>query len=249
MLLKLLKLLRICSLRNISFSFIFVFSICLFPAFAFADGAYETFENLKTVTENFLTKSISVASDETLDIHVNKLYPPLMVAACSKPIDASLPAGSNKDMITGVSLTCDGLQPWHTVIPVEVKINTKVLVARNMIPANEIITEDDLDSVSYDKNQLYGGFFKNKEEVLGQVAAQIIPAGTVFTKRNIKLPVLVHRNQVIDIVARSHSVSVSMTGIAKSDGSLNQVVTVYNPSSKRTLDAIVVGSNKAEVIS
>ena len=229
---------------------IILFSIAgFFSVSSMAVGNDESFDTLKKAAESFLAKNISVASDESLEIHVNQVYPPLAVSVCSKPIDAAFPPDSNKDQITAVSLTCNGVQPWHVLLPVEVRINTKVYVAKNTIPANENITEDDLDYVSYDKNRLYNGFYKNKEDILGQVAAQVITAGAVLTKKNLKHPVLVHRNQVIEIIARSNSVSVSMKGIAKTDGSLNQMVTVYNPSSKRTLDAVVVGSGKAEVIS
>lgn len=225
------------------------FSACFFTATLFAAELYTSFDDIQKTAKEFLTKNVPLEADDKLDIRVNPVYPPLRVAMCSKPLEAALPTDSNKNQITAVEMSCNGIEAWHVLVPVEVKVNTKVFVARHMIPSHQAITEDDLDLAEYDRNQLYSGFFKNKEDIVGQVAAQTISAGAVLTKRNIQLPVLVHREQIVDIVARSNSVVVSMQGIAKSDGSLNQAVKVYNPSSKRTLDAIVIGESKAEVIS
>ena len=160
-----------------------------------------------------------------------------------------MPKDTSKEQISAVDLTCNGTMPWHAFLPVEVTINTKVLVARHMILQNETISDDDLDFSLTNKSRLYNGYYQNKDEISGRIAAQVITEGTIITKKNTQLPVLVHRNQSIDIIAQSHAVIVSMKGIAQSDGSLHQAVKVYNPSSKRTLDAIVVGLNKAEAIS
>jgi flagella basal body P-ring formation protein FlgA len=224
------------------------FFISLFSGVTLADS-YESFENLKKTAENFLSQTVSAAADESVSIQVNRLYPPLKVAVCSQAIEAALPKEANKDQITAVDLTCNGLKPWHILIPVDVAINTKVLVAKHTIPGNQIISADDLDYAFYNRNRLYSGYFKHKADIVGQVAVQAIPVGSVLTKKNIQLPILVHRNQVIEIVARSSSIEISMKGVAISDGSLNQMIKVYNPSSKRTLDALVISSNKAEAVS
>lgn len=230
--------------KVIGFISIGLFSVSSYAAYY----NYEPFNNLKRVAEDFVMKNIALNADETMDVHVVKLNTPLRVAMCSQPIEAAFPQNSNRERITAVELTCSGTNSWHMMMPVTVKINSNVLVAKRTISPSQVITEDDLDYAQHDRNTLFSGYFIKKEETIGQVASQTISPGTVLTKRNIQLPVLVHRNEAVEIIARSHSVVVSMKGIAKTDGSMNQSVKVYNPSSKRTLDALVVGTGKAEVV-
>lgn len=219
---------------------------CVTNSFS-ANFYYESVENIKTVAKNFVLKNVPLNPNETIDVQVDSPQP-LSVAACSKPLDAAFPVDGNRDQVTSVELTCNGVQPWHVYVPVNVRINTNVLVAKRTIPINEVITEDDMDFAQYDRNRLYNGYFNAKENVIGQVASQLIASGTVLTKKNVQQPILVHRNQTVDLIAKTDSITVTMKGIARSDGSLNEVIKAYNPSSKRILDAVVVGSNKVEVV-
>ncbi|MEO8400444.1 MAG: flagellar basal body P-ring formation chaperone FlgA [Gammaproteobacteria bacterium] len=220
---------------------------CAANCFA-ANFSYESVENIKTVAKDFVLKNVPLNPSETIEVQVDSPQPPLRVGACSKTLDASFPADANRDQVTSVELSCNGVQTWHVYVPVNVRINTNVLVAKRTIPLNDVITEDDMDFAQYDRNRLYNGYFSAKENVIGQVASQLIASGTVLTKKNVQQPVLVHRNQTVDLIARTNSITVTMKGVAKSDGSLNEVIKAYNPSSKRILDAVVVGSNKVEVV-
>ena len=128
-------------------------------------------------------------------------------------------------------------------------ISTRVVVAKRTISATEIIGLEDLDYAQYDRNRLYNGYFQDPKALVGRVASQVILAGVVLTKKNVQQPVLIHRNQLIDLIAKSNTVTVTMKGVAKTDGRLNEAIQAYNPSSKRTLDAVVMDSNRAEIIS
>ena len=239
-------LLRKLNFKKISFAVLIASFVC--SNFCFAANR-ESIENLKNTVKNFVIKNVALEADESIDVTVSKVDGSLQLPACSSEIDAQFPSGSNREKITAVELSCNGVQPWHTYFPVNVQIFTKVLVARHVIPPKERISEDDLDYAQADKNHLYSGYFKDKNEVMGLEASQLITAGAVFTKKNIQQPVLVHRNEMIDLIAQKGAIVVTMKGISKSDGRLNEIIQAYNPSSKRTLDAIVTGTGKAEVTS
>jgi flagellar basal body P-ring formation protein FlgA len=220
---------------------------CGLPLLAPADD-YEAVDNLKNIAKEFAKANIPVGADETLNIKANSdVYSPKL-PVCHQKIVAEFPANTNPGQVTGVALYCNDAASWHTLVPVNVQILTKVLVAKRTILAKEEITDDLLDYETYDKNVLFDSYFKDKNEILGQVATHMISPGMVLTKRNLQAPVLIHKNQIVDLVATSHTVSVSMQGIAKSEGSLNETIKVYNPSSKRIVDAVVAGPNRAEVI-
>lgn len=213
----------------------------------FADN-YESFEDLQTIVKNFVTKNISLQQDETLAINVNQLDPELKLPICSTKIDASLPPNSNHQQITAVELACNGKQSWHTFLPVNVQILTNVLVTNKAIPAKDLISETDLDYAAYNKNQLMSGYYQDKTLVVGQEASQLIPAGAILTQKNLRSPVMVHKDQMVQLIAQHGPITVSINAISKMDGRLNDAIKVMNPSSNRTLDAVVVGEDKAKVL-
>jgi len=209
---------------------------------------YEKPDHINEIVKNFLTQNIQVEPNDTLEVKVNEANVTINVPACAKDIIAGFPANANREQVSSVELSCNDTKPWHVIVPVDVQVYTKVLVTKRTIAAKEAIAEEDLDYSIASKNRLYNGFFTRKEDVLGNQTAYLITAGTILTKKNIQQPILVSRNQNITIFAKFNSIMVSMQGVAKTDGALNSVIKVYNPSSKRTLDAIVVGPNKAQIV-
>lgn len=224
--------------------------ICLMflSTIVFADG-YQSVDDLKKIANEFILKNVALESDETIDIKINPSDMPGQLAACNLPVEASFPNESTREKLTAIELTCRGDHTWHVFMPVNVAIYTKVVVAKRTLSANEMVADGDLDYAQVNINSLYNGYFKDKAELNGQTITQMISSGAVISKRSVRKPQLVHRNQEIDLVVRINSIEVSMKAVAKSDGGLNDTITAYNPASKRLIEAVVVGSNKAEVVS
>ena len=216
-----------------------------FSAFSFAA---EKNSNIESAIRAFVANNTPLQAGESLQINIDPSDLAFQVPACSQPIDVALPANASHNQITNVQVACSGTQPWHVLVPVAVDIMTPVVSAKRVIPARQTITEADLEFINYSKNKLYDGYFSKLDEVTGNEAAHLLPAGTILSKNNITLPIIVKRNQVIDLSAQYNSVVVTMQGVAQADATLNSTIKVFNPSSKRTLDAIVTGPNKAQVI-
>jgi len=225
-----------------------IFFILFYTGICFAEN-YESTSDLRNITKDYIASHISLEPEESLDVSINTSDLPSQLAKCSKKIEIGFPREFSREKINSVELSCRGDTAWHTFIPVDVQIYTKVVVAKRPISPNEFIAESDTDYAQMNISRLYDGYFKDKAQLKGYIAGQVINSGIVLSNKNIKRPQLVHKNQVIDLIARKNSVMVMMKGIAKTDGCLNETITAYNPSSKRTLEAVVVGINKAEVIS
>jgi len=227
-----------------------LFLMTFYASISFAGNYnYEPMENIKNIAKNFIEKNVQITSEEKLEIQVNQTDQMQALAMCSQPIEASFPADANSNQVTAIELKCGGAQPWRTMVPVNVVVLTKVLVAKRTIPVEDFIGENDLDYAMFDRSRLYNGYYNDKKNAVGQVASQIITAGSIINKKNIQHPLVVHRNDVIDLIARSNAVTVTMKGVAKTDGRLNEQIKAYNPSSKRTLDAVVIDANRAEIVS
>lgn len=156
-------------------------------------------------------------------------------------------AQHSADHANSVTLSCKEQPQWNIFIPINVQLFVDVLVANRLIMAGETISATDATYEKLDKNQLSNGFFKEDQSIVGQVARYNINTGTVFTAKNIKQLPIVQKNQTITLTVKSGSVEISMVGIAKTDGFLNDTIKVLNPSSKKIIDAIVKSSNQAEI--
>ena len=210
---------------------------------------YETITKLEDVAKNFLVKTITDNPEESIKIDIASNMVSSQLPECSKVIEPALPKDTNKNQITSVELTCTGQEAWHTFVPVVVHYNKKVMVAKHVIPAKTLISEDDVDVAEVDINTLYNGSYKSITEVIGMETAQSMPVGAVFNKINLRLPVIVYRDKPIDLIARKNAIQVTVKGIAKTDGRLNEMIKAYNPSSKQTIDVLVVGPSQVEVVS
>ena len=222
--------------------------IFLFSNISYANNE-ESIAHIQNVVKQFITREVELGPDETLEVKMNHADAHFQVPACSTDIEPTLAQKTALgQQVSTIELICNGSKPWRLYVPVDVQVYKKVLAVKHTIPAKESITESDIDYVIANKNRLYHGYYVKKDEVIGTVALHTIRAGSILTKKSLHLPVLVQRNQAISIIAKSNTITVTMAGVAKSDGSLNSLIKVFNPSSKRTIDAIVVGPNKAQVV-
>jgi flagella basal body P-ring formation protein FlgA len=221
----------------------------LFSCSSIWANTYESQENIKAIVTQFIQNNLTLASNETINVQLVQANHTMQVPTCNNSLEASLPIDQNREHITSVKLSCNDTNAWQIYVPVDVQVYTKVLVAKRPLSANELITEDDLDYANADKNHLYMGYFNNKNDVIGLEPTQTIMAGTVLSKSNLQKPVLVHRNDSIDLIAGNTAVFVTMKGVSKTDGRLNDKIIAFNPISNKSLDAIVTGPGKAKIIS
>lgn len=210
-------------------------------------NVYESSANITEVTKKFLLQNVPIEAGEKIEVQVN-IPSEMRVAYCAQGITAAFPKETTAANVTSVELSCQGNANWHTFVPVVVQIYTPVIVSNRMILNKEVISENDITTSLRDKNRLFSGYYKTKEEVIGMEASQNIIGGAVFSKQNIQHAVLVHRNQTVDLTATRSSLTVTTKGIAKSDGRLNEVIKAFNPASKKVMDVLVVGENRVEVI-
>jgi flagella basal body P-ring formation protein FlgA len=224
--------------------------ICLISLTPAWSENIESIENIKEITKKYIIQHTTLDSGETLEVQINSTDVPMHLSKCSNEIQVAFPKESTREKINSVELTCsDNEKTWHSYVPVNVQIFTRVVVAKHPIGMGSPIVENDIDYANANINHLYTGYFTEIDSVKGYVSAQLIGSGTVISKKNVRRQQLVHKNQPIDLVVRKNAIEITMKGIAKSDGVLNDTIAAYNPSSKKTMEAIVIGFNKAEVVS
>ncbi len=210
-------------------------------------GEYETRHHLESIVHSFVTKRFDARGDERINVQVSSLDENTKLSRCQSTIEASFAQGNMSGQSNAVILKCHSEPGWNVYVPVTVQIFTKVVAANRLIVPGDMITEHDLAYAEFDKNRLYDGFFKDMKEVVGLSVVRSIPAGTALTKRNVRQVAIIKRNQAVTLVIKTGAVEITMSGIAKSDGYMNDVVKVLNPSSKKIIDAVVTGPERARI--
>lgn len=209
---------------------------------------YENKNHLESIVHDFVIQHVESKVDERVNVQIHSLDANTQLSRCTSTIDASFAKGNSPGQSNAVVLQCHSEGGWSVYVPVSIQVLSKVVAANRLISPGEIITEHDLSYEEYDKNKLYDGFFKEMSDVVGLSVVRSVSTGTALTKRMVRQVAIIKRNQAVTLVLKTGAVEVDMIGIAKSDGYLNEVVKVMNPSSKKVIDAIVIGSDRAQII-
>jgi flagellar basal body P-ring formation protein FlgA len=229
-----------------SLNTIIFFVMCVFYSPISNAEEFETLENIKALVEPFVIKNTEHNEDETVSVLITK-FESMKLTRCSSEIIVSYSKENAASQSNSVILECPNVEGWRVFVPIHVQVMTPVLSVNRMVVPGDIIEDSDIAYEHYDKNRLYDGYFKEKTDVIGLSATKSIPAGAPLTKKNLKQMPLVKRNHTISLAIRRGAIEIEMIGIAKSDGYLDGAVKVLNPSSKKIVDAIVTGKDRAEI--
>lgn len=222
-------------------------STCLFLGTVTFAATPKTHDDLLAEAQNYVLSHLHLQGDETAEVKVLTANVPANFPECPQNYQFELPRDISTTQPSSVLMTC-AAKNWKMYLPLEVAIYTNVIVAKRLLTAQDIIGPDDVELQPYQKNRLYQGYFVNAADVYGQSVNHMMIAGSVLTRNSLKQQLVIRRNQLVRVVARKNGIEVSTRGIAKSDGALHDVIKIYNPASKRTVDAIINSATEAEVV-
>lgn len=204
-------------------------------------------EQIKSLINDYVVDTVPHNDDETVSVII-KQFDDIQLGYCQGEMIVSFAKEALGSQPNAVVLSCEGTDNRHVYVPIQIQIMTKVLSVNRLISMGDVITENDISYELYDKNRLYEGYFKEKQDVIGLSVSRTISAGSPLTKKNLKQLPAVKRNQTITLAIRKGAIEVEMIGIAKSDGYVDGLIKVLNPTSKKIVDAVVTGKDRAEII-
>ncbi len=132
-------------------------------------------------------------------------------------------------------------------IPFEVEWFDSVVVADKLIPRSKIVQASDIKLVKMRIKQGMS-YFSSMEDVVGKMAKNAIARGQVISPDDLTERYLVRRLQIVRIVARVSAVEVYAKGQALDNGKKGDIIRVKNLSSKRIINARVIGEGLVEAI-
>lgn len=161
----------------------------------------------------------------------------IRVAAARAGLDWSNAEGLRTIVVRGATTPAAGA--------VAARGNVDVLTWARSIPAGEMIQPSDL---VWGKAALAPADAPNDPDaVIGLAARRPLRAGAAVAGRDVSAPQVVKANEVVTLTYDNGGVSLSLQGKALSGGAIGETINVQNVTSKKTVQAVVIGPGQAAV--
>jgi len=128
-----------------------------------------------------------------------------------------------------------------------IKIYSDIVLASRPILRNEILKEEDLYIEKRLVSSVQKGIFNNAQEIAGMRAKRAVKKGAVIFDRDIVMPAVVRRGNILNIIAMKGPLTVSTKGKALEKGFIGRIMRVENISSKKVVLAEVVDSRTVKI--
>jgi len=216
------------------------------PATATSEDAIQDPESIRETARQFAA-GMAAAERGAARVEVGSLDRRLRLPQCDKPLSAFLSPTSRGATRQSVGVRCEGAVPWSLYVPVTIERPGQVVVAARPIPRGQVITEEDVRVAERDLGTLHRGYLTDPAQAIGQRAERDLPGDEALSPTNLGKPSVIKRGAEITIVAADELLDVRVGGVALASGGIGDRIRVRNASSKRELDAVVVGEGIVQV--
>lgn len=208
---------------------------------------HQSLSTLQTIARDFLQAQAASGTSNSVEIQLDRLDPRLHLDACETAPQAFLPAGSDLQGKLTVGVQCPGEKPWTVYIPANIQIFAEILTTSRPISRGDMITAADLIARRQEISKLKRGYYRQREDVIGKLAARSLPAGTPLSPRMLKAQLLVRRGDDVTILASVGSLQVRSKGTALQNAAMGERISVRNTRSKRIIEGVAIKPGTIQV--
>ena len=120
-------------------------------------------------------------------------------------------------------------------------------VTTRAIARGDVIEEGDVQYQSVRASRVKAQAIRDLTDVIGKAARRTLQPETILTRRDVRIPVLVKRNAIVNMVLQTPTLNITTQGRALENGGMNETVRVMNTDSRKTIEARVSGVNEVTV--
>ncbi len=146
-----------------------------------------------------------------------------------------------------VDLVVDGRVVKKVFVGADVDVVCKAVFARRALKRNHVIGEDDVELRRSPRSRLPRNYIDSLADILGKKTKRRVAAATALRPDMVEIPCLIHRRDVVVIVAAMKGMQVTTLGEARQKGRRGDRIKVVNLDSRKTVYARVVDSNTVAV--
>jgi len=150
-------------------------------------------------------------------------------------------------MLLSIVFSVDGADQEKVWATADLEVLMDVVVTSKPLGRYRVITEDDVTVQEHNLASLPSNVIMDIDEVLGKRTRRTIGSKTVLSSDLVELPPLLHRGDLVTIVADSGALRITARGEAQERGRKGEVIRVKNISSRKEIYARVVASDTVAV--
>jgi flagellar basal body P-ring formation protein FlgA len=202
------------------------------------DSAY-----IENLAKTYLQQQLDIPDKGKLNIILSPIDPRVKIKTCDQPLVLNIPENHNSRNVN-VKISCKNSNPWWIFIPAKISVTIPIVIAANYIARGSTLNSSNIQIVQRDAFNVRGEFYSDITELNGVKSTKSISKGKIVTK---KIICLVCKGERVTIKASSTNFAIQTTGIALSDGILEQSIEVKNSRSGRTISARVKAAGQVEI--
>jgi len=174
--------------------------------------------------------------------------PRVRLPRCDQPLTGAVSGVVKARGRVTAEVHCPGSRPWTLYVPVRILGSQSILVAARALARDTVLAPADVRLAPAASGTPGYGALSDPAEVTGKRLRRNIEAGTPVTAGLLDAPILVRRGQQVTLEATQGGLNVRMAGVARTDGSLGQIIEVENGGSGRIVQAVVRSQRSVEVL-
>lgn len=213
------------------------------------DEGIQSLLMIQNTIESYMLNQLAGTTEGKVSVSAAKIDSRLKLKACAEDkLEVFNPYQSSLLNTNTMGIRCvQDSNHWKLFVPINVEVLKTVLLSKQALKRGTALNEDNFYPAEMNAQKLKQGFFTNPKELLGLVCKKDIPPDTPLNPYNVELAKVVLKGQEVSISASRGSLSVNMKGTALSDGCIGDVIKVKNTSSKKIIEAQVLGDQKVKV--
>ncbi len=201
---------------------------------------------VKEVVKSFVYKNVPW---EKGDVEVSEIKIRSSLSQLEGDLRVILPRGEK--LLGKTSFLVQAIDGSNVLREIWVKAYIKVfqdvvLPVRNL-KKGQVIAQNDLYAGRKDISRLPLSVLTDPEDVIGMKLKRAVSASSFFRDNVLAYPMLVKRGKVVQIFLEMAGMKVTTKGVAKEDGSKNELVKVENLSSNRVIFGRVIAPGIVKV--
>ena len=202
----------------------------------------------KIVPENLLDAVRSFLKDHKVSFVPKSLPLPFMLPKGKLDIEV-IPSNPSILKSSRFSLICrvEGKVQKNISIQGELRALAPVVIAVDSLRRGTILTPSNTRKVVKDLTE-HDAPCTDQRLILGKRLKRSVRAQAVINASDVEIPPMIKRGQIVKIIFYQGSLYLTATGIAGTDGKLNQVIRVRNANSNKLIQGRVTAPGIVEVI-
>lgn len=146
-----------------------------------------------------------------------------------------------------VNLMVDGKKVDRLTVPAHLDVWSDVIVTTRPLGKYEPIGENDIRIEKMNLARVSSSVIDSADDVFGRRTKRNIAANCILRKDMVEIQPIVKRGEMVQVLAESPILKISVKGIAKQDGAKGDRIKVVNIRSKKVIYARVVDGRTVQV--